>query len=193
MNQRKSARPFWMFLILIALFFVPIILAWVIFNRNSALPEGTTNHGALIQPPIAIAKVNLRNSKHKAIQPKLLRGRWVMMYIPATANCDQVCKKQLYYMRQIRVATGKNRNRVIRVITTVGDMKNSKELSTLLKKPFKGTLHLTINRRKKLALQQGYLYIIDPVGNVMMRFTPKANPSDILKDMQRLLRISQIG
>jgi len=192
MNQSRTSRPLWIFLILIILFVVPIFLAIFIFNRDAAISESTTNHGKLIKPPIQVTKLKLRNN-NKAIKPSLLRGRWVMLYIPATQTCDKVCQKELYYMRQIRIANGKNRNRILRVITTVGTMGNNKELHELLKNPYAGPLHLTMKPGKKLALDQGYLYIIDPIGNVMMRYSTKANPSDILKDMQRLLRISQIG
>jgi hypothetical protein len=144
-------------------------------------PGGQANYGELIAPrPLAGPPLDE------------LRGKWVLVSFDA-ALCDAYCEKKLYIMRQVRTAQHKDAGRVERlwVLTDAGT-------------PRAGLLGAIAGTRiaplKVGAALQGFpgnaidhIYLIDPLGNLMMRFPRDPDPSKLLKDLQRLLRLSQIG
>ena len=110
-----------------------------------------------------------------------------------TAACDAYCERKLYFMRQVRRAQGKNQARVER-LWVVSDAAPPR---AALLEAIEGT-HLA--RDAGLAAHfsaagaaSDHLYLVDPLGNLMMRVPREPDPSRILKDLQRLLRVSQIG
>jgi hypothetical protein len=121
-----------------------------------------------------------------------LRGKWVLVSFDAAA-CDAYCEKKLYFMRQVRSATHKDVRRVERLWVLTDAGKPRAELLASIE----GT---RITALKDAAALQGFpgnltdhIYVIDPLGNLMMRFPRDPDPSKLLKDLQRLLRLSQIG
>lgn len=158
----------------------------------------TTHHGQLITPPLDMAKLDLPNDQ------QLWRGHWLLMYVNPAQSCDKTCEKMLYNIRQIRTATGKNSDRVMRAIVTFAAKSPDPHLQQLLQTEFNGTLHLTPSRAvfvsllqgnpsEKLAMQQGSIYLVDPLGNIMMFYPLDADPMGIFKDLSRLLKLSHIG
>src|SRR5262249_1013953 len=124
-----------------------------------------------------------------------LHGKWWMVYI--TDQCDATCIKYLYYMRQIRQATGKNRDRVERALLMATSEKLSPELHQLLTKDYPGTQVFWAQphdlQKLRLAFKPGSLYLVDPLGNIMMYYSQNIAPKGILKDLEHLLKVSQIG
>lgn len=121
-----------------------------------------------------------------------LRGKWVLVTFDAAA-CDAYCEKKLYFMRQVRTATHKDATRVERLwILTDAGKPRPEVLSAI-----EGTRTTPYQDAPAAKDFPGnavdHLYIVDPLGNLMMRFPRDPDPSKILKDVQRLLRLSQIG
>jgi cytochrome oxidase Cu insertion factor (SCO1/SenC/PrrC family) len=120
-----------------------------------------------------------------------LRGKWVLVSFDAAA-CDAYCERKLYFMRQVRTAQHKNMGRVERLWVLTDAGKPRAELLAAIE----GT---RIAAQKDVAAKDfpgnlvDHIYIVDPIGNVMMRFPRDPDPSRLLKDLQRLLRLSQIG
>jgi hypothetical protein len=169
-------------LALLGLFFAaPFALASLAWWLDWA-PGTTSNYGELILPPRPLAGAPL----------EALRGKWVLVSFDA-GTCDAYCERKLYFMRQVRRAQGKNQDRVARLwVVTDGASPRAALLEAI-----EGT-HLA--RDAGLAAHfpaagapSDHLYVIDPLGNLMMRFPREPDPSRILKDLQRLLRVSQIG
>jgi hypothetical protein len=132
------------------------------------------NYGELLEPkPLALAPL------------QGLRGKWVLLSADASA-CAPACERKLYFMRQVRRAQGKNMDRVERlwIITDAG--KPRPELLAA----FEGT-HLGWVSDPPLVPE--HIYLVDPLGNLMMRFPRDPDPSRMLKDLQRLLKYSKIG
>ena len=119
-----------------------------------------------------------------------LSGKWVLVSFDAAA-CDAYCERKLYLMRQVRTAMHKEAGRVERlwVVTDVG-----KPRAGLLS-AIEGTriARLADSLRGFPGNTVDHIYVIDPLGNLMMRFPRDPDPSKMLKDVQRLLRLSQIG
>jgi hypothetical protein len=154
----------------------PLVLGWAAwyFELWTGSPG---NYGELIAPrPLSGAPF------------EELRGKWLLVTFD-TAACGPDCEKKLYYMRQVRTAQGKERGRVERVwIITDAGMPRRELLAAI-----EGT-------RVAKAQPEGFpgdpvehVYVVDPLGNLMMRFPPDPDPSRMLKDLKRLLRYSRIG
>ncbi len=195
-------RPVLTVAIIFLLFFGPLVAAWILYESGKTIGEGTTNHGQLIQPPRNLYDLNLTDTDGIALQQPFHR-HWVLLYVTPN-TCNQDCQKDLYYMRQIWIAVNKNSYRVQRAILTFVGNTSDVHLSQLLQTDFKGTQHVIADKQQfakvmaglpstDLALNSGYLYLVDPLGNIMMAYAPGTNPSGILKDLEKLLRISQIG
>lgn len=179
------------------IFCIPLLAAWFAYSNGFFLSGRTTNHGTLLIPPINIQTLALQDRENQQVAQKL-RGKWWLLYLTAEP-LDAASQRNLYYMRQIRQATGKNRDRVARAIVTVQDSTNAYQQ---LARQFPGTGFFIISPEKiagleiatkKLALARGSLYLVDPLGNIMMSYALDAPPKGILKDLERLLKVSQIG
>ena len=169
-------------LALLGLFFcAPFALAWLAWWLDWA-PGSTANYGELVTPPRPLAAAPLQ----------ALRGKWVLVTFDEAA-CDAYCERKLYYLRQVRRAQGRNQGRVERlwVITDAAQPRAA------LLGAIEGT-RLARDAALPAAFAapgaaRDHIYLVDPLGNLMMRFPRDPDPSLILKDLQRLLRVSQIG
>lgn len=203
-NQNQFKKPsIYVLILLFLIFIIPVILAWIFYDEGDKIAHDTTNRGALIQPPKDMSQFSLQTSQGQSFDQKAIRGKWLMLYVLPT-RCDDTCNKNLFYMRQIRTATGKESDRVQRVLLTFTSNKKDPALDQKLTTDYAGTLWVVATPKQfqqvmgqspatTLAMTQGYLYLVDPLGNIMMGYSVDAKPSDIFKDLQKLLRVSQIG
>ena len=154
----------------------PLALAWMAwhFGWGTGKPG---NYGELIAPR------TLQEPEFQA-----LRGRWVFVSFDAAA-CDAYCERKLYFMRQVRTAQGKDRSRIERlwVITDRGSPRAE------LLAAIEGTRISRAAPAEFPGRVVDHIYLVDPLGNLMMRFPRDPDPSKMLKDVQRLLKYSQVG
>jgi hypothetical protein len=112
-----------------------------------------------------------------------LRGKWVLVTFDAAA-CDAYCEKKLYFMRQVRRAQGKDMDRVERLWALTDGASPRPELLAAIE----GT---RIENLKPFDERSAdHIYLVDPMGNLMMRFPRDPDPSKMVKDLQRLLKYS---
>jgi cytochrome oxidase Cu insertion factor (SCO1/SenC/PrrC family) len=168
-------------------------------NHTDVVEErGTSNYGELIQPPRPIADLPLIDPLNDAADYKL-HGKWNLVYV--TDVCEQVCRDNLYRMRQIHVGTDKYSLRVQRVLfmknQTAEQLKQDLEeyAGQRVVAPENKETFLTLFTLNKddQPLMKNRLYIVDPMGNLMMSYAPDAPPNGILKDIKKLLKASRIG
>lgn len=155
----------------------PFVLGWAAWYFGWA--TGTSgNYGELLEPrPVSTAEL------------QALRGRWVLVSFDAAA-CDANCEKKLYYMRQVRKAQGKDQARIERLwVVTDGGAPRAELLAAI-----EGTRLVRTDPGGGFPGQrEDHIYLIDPLGNLMMRFPRDPDPSKMLKDLQRLLKYSSTG
>ncbi len=181
---------------LIILFIAPIFLAWFCYAHTNFLPRKTTNNGQLVTPPVSISELQIFDSDN-ALQRnpfQIYKGKWLLLFL-SSGNCGVSCQKQLFYLRQIQLALGKDVNRLQRVILTDRATPVDPSLESLLRGPFAGTSHWLINRLEwnRIISRQAVIYLVDPMGNIMMTYSTNSNAEAIHKDLQHLLRVSKIG
>jgi hypothetical protein len=162
-------------------FALPVVLGWIAY-LTGWVPGTTSNYGTLL-PPRPLDAQSL----------EVLRGKWVLVQLDGAA-CDARCEKKLYYMRQVRRAQGGNMNRVERlwIITDSGAVR-SELLATI-----EGTR--VARGEKGLAAAfpadgsaSEHIYLVDPLGNLMLRFPRDPDPAKMVKDLARLLKYSGFG
>ena len=188
-NARASRWP----LVWVAVIsFAPFVLAYVTFYLWA--PEGRMNYGELIEPARPLPDAPLTRADGQPFRFSALKGKWVFM-VAAAGACDEPCQRALYHMRQVRRAQGKNMDRIERVWLITDDA----PLDPALVGALEGTYLVRAARREVLrdpALagdRTAQIYLVDPLGNVMLRFPRNADPSRILRDINRLLKVSRIG
>lgn len=142
-------------------------------------PATTSNYGELI-PPREVPGAPLA----------ALRGKWVLVSFDA-AGCDGYCERKLYFMRQVRRAQGKEMGRVERlwVITDAPDPRPELLAAIEGTRIFRNSAFSTAFPGNPA----DHIYLIDPLGNLMLRFPREPDPSKMIGDLQRLLKFSWIG
>jgi cytochrome oxidase Cu insertion factor (SCO1/SenC/PrrC family) len=154
-------------------------------------PAGRVNYGELVEPrPLPV--VRLERLDGRAFSLGELRGKWVMLHVDAP-ECGAPCQAKLFNMRQSRLAQGNNAERIERVWLVAGGGVLPPELARL----YEGMVLARAAPELVAALPgtdaRGQVYLIDPRGNLMLRFPADADPKRMIKDLQRLLKYSGIG
>ena len=173
----------------------PLLLSYLTYYVIK--PAGRTNYGDLIDPrdhPIPQLGSTTLDGKPAGLEQ--FKGQWVMLNVD-NGDCQQACRDQLVQMRQLRLMTGKDRERVERVWLIT----DATPLDTMLMRVVEGTHFLRVPLdavAKWLPVEQGgnaadHIYLIDPLGNLMMRFPKDADPAKVKKDIGKLLKASAIG
>lgn len=191
-------------ILLFLMFAAPILFAVYIFNTNDPDSYKTKNNGNLIRPAKELKNIELQfvadKKPYKLIDQQ---HQWLMVFVGA-GECGEECKRQLVIMRQTRLAQGGEFTRVNRLYVmldpqTEAFMKEVKEYHPGLA-IVNGTKAQTDNLITQLTLddkavvgKSNRIYIIDPIGNLMMYYEFDASASGIAKDLMRLLKASQMG
>lgn len=168
-------------------------IAAALFFYYLSPPEARMNHGDLL-PPTRLPAQPLALLSGEAFRFEQMKGKWLLLQIDA-GSCDARCREKLHAMRQIRLAQGKDMVRLERV-WLLSDA--SRPVPELLAE-YEGTLVVRAEGSGVLAAfpapadRAAHLYVVDPQGNLMMRFPEKPDPTRMIKDLQRLLRPSRIG
>ena len=183
----KSQRQL---LALLAIFLLPpsaAYVAWKYVGEHGV--AATTNNGQFISPA--------RPLQYDVLGEKAepLKGRWTYVVL-APQGCEKQCQDQLYLTRQLRIAIKKDFERVRRVV-----FEPSGALSEALKAEHQDLLALGALPEAYQAAFQGdkfnhageQIFLIDPLGNLMMYYDSSVNFRGMLKDLQKLLKISQVG
>lgn len=200
------------------LFIAPLALAFFAYYGLHWHPGGHVNHGELIQPPRPIPALSLPPVAAPAgVSSKaatdLFKGKWTLLY-RGPGLCTATCRAELYDTRQVRAALREN-DRVQRVFVAEGDCCDMDFLRT--QHPDLITVRATREAAPLLALlEEGSrgggaaapsgaaggagagrpadgIFLVDPLGNLMMWYPPGAPPKGILEDLKRLLGLSHVG
>jgi hypothetical protein len=178
-------------------FVILIGLAWpatkTLITYNYWQPQGAMNYGDVISAR-PLSDPPLRHLDQSAFKLSELRGKWILLQLDQ-ADCAAACQAKLYDMRQVRFAQGSAMERVERVWLILDEA----PLETLLMREYDGTRMLRAAGSPLLAEfppadgARDHIYLIDPLGKLILRFPKNADPRKMHKDMARLLKESRIG
>jgi cytochrome oxidase Cu insertion factor (SCO1/SenC/PrrC family) len=198
---------------------LPIGLAtWYFGAIVNQASFSTTNKGRLVQPVLDVTALQLRESSGApaylpfeelvaGISPEDYKPRpWQLLYLGAP-ECDALCVDRLYFLRQLHTRLGREADRVERVYVQVAAMPGPLPEATASilaeQHPDMKQLHAESSSLQQVlaptvpagedAIGNHYIYVVDPVGNVMLYFTPDNTPEEILSDLDKLLDQSSLG
>jgi hypothetical protein len=183
-------------LVVLAICIAPVLASYLAYYAFP--PSGRTNYGELVQPQRPVPALALRNLDGTPFDLQVLRGNWIMVTADRGA-CTAACESNLWNMRQVRTATGKERDRIARLFLVLDD----EAPQTRLLREFEGTRVVRARPQEVAAFLvlpedaaaklEDHVWLIDPLGNLMLRWPPAADPGRMKKDLDRLLRASRIG
>jgi hypothetical protein len=166
-----------------AFFLLPVAASWLIWWLDLA-PGAAANYGTLLPPQ----KVALPS-------PGELKGKWVLVQFDGGA-CAEACERKLYLMRQVRRATGREMQRVARLWLLTDNVQPSAKLLEAIEGTViapRGGIDAANGAFPAESSVTDHVYLVDPLGNLMMRFPRDPEPARVIKDLQRLLRASSFG
>ena len=187
-NQSKGRLS----LIGIALmFFVPIFLSWyLVFFSDYKDGIKTVNNGELVSPIVNLGSINMRSFSDDKVYSH--DRTWILAFL-IKDECKDLCQEKLYQIRQIRLALGKDQDKLERLV-----LAKAKLDWDSYKNKYPGQKYIDISMTKfesiinvfksNPELKGNSIYLIDPYGNLMMQYKNGAEPTGIIKDIERLIR-----
>jgi hypothetical protein len=193
-DARRTARGRLKMLLVMLVCAAPVIASY--FTYYVVRPEGRRNYGTLIDPQRPLPPVQGVSLGGKAVALASLRGQWLLISVAGSA-CDPQCEKHLYLQRQLREGLGKDKDRLDWVWLVPDQQPVRAELAPALAQATvlrvdAQTLDEWLSPAAGQQLQD-HLYVVDPLGNWMMRFPAGqdiATAPKIRRDLERLMRAS---
>lgn len=159
-------------------------------------PEGRSNYGTLILPTRSLPALALRTLDGAPVQAASLRGQWLLVVV-GPSNCDTACDKRLFMQRQLREMLGRERDRVDKLWLVTDDA----PLAPALRRAIEAPVSVNALRADRNAIAawlapaaghalEEHLYLVDPMGEWMMRMPADPEPARVKRDLERVLRAS---
>jgi hypothetical protein len=194
LEERRTRIGRWKMIALMLICAAPVVASY--FTYYVVRPDGRRNFGELITPQRALPDRLVTGLDGKSVNLRELKGQWLLVAVGG-GQCAASCVQQLYLQRQLRESLGKERDRLDRVWLVTDEQPVPAELSaglqgaTVLRMP-QSELARWLEPAAGQALED-HLYVVDPLGNWMMRFPAHLDLPTAAKakrDLERLLRAS---
>lgn len=178
-------------LLILALFVLPVLVAAGLYAFGWK-PDRTMNTGQLIQPAFQLPE--LTGTDGTPLPAEALRGKWLLL-VTGDGPCDAACADLLEQMRSVHIALNKERDRVRRAWVNPAAGSDPALRGIELRFP-----DLLVARPAATGWAAAFgsrpghhLYVVDPMGNVILRYAERADPRGVRRDLERLLKYSWIG
>jgi hypothetical protein len=194
-NQQRKNR-----ITILALFGMSIIPFGIAWYLSTLPPTKTTNNGELVIPVVSTEKAEFVGfDEFSQANLNELTGHWLVVNVIPGLDCKQICLDAMYKSKQLHLMLGKDLTRVRRVVLLLrdSDKKQAEKWwvndTRLLRIKARNSLSTKLMQIAKGQLADGTLFLIDPLGNIMMQYQSGFDPYKVEKDLKKLLNVSQIG
>ncbi len=190
-QKNPSRLTLWLVLAICAAPIVAALVAYFLWQ-----PQSRNNYGSLIAPQRPLPALATTTLGGQAIDLRSLRGKWIMLSADYAA-CDRHCQQKLYALRQVRASTGDKQTRIERVWLVLDEQAVSPQV--LAEHPGLQVVRISAAQAQAfLPLPvtgsiQAPIYLVDPLGNLMLQWPAEADMKRMRKDLGRLLWASRIG
>ncbi len=192
MARPDTRRGRWKMLAVLLVCAAPVIASY--FTYYVIRPEGRRNYGELVDPQRPLPALAAVSPEGQRIELPALKGQWLLVSVAGGA-CDTVCQQHLYFQRQLRESLGREKDRLDRVWLVSDEAAIPSALNTALQG---ATVLRVAGLEQWLRPAEGHkladhVYVVDPIGNWMMRFPANmdaAGAAQAKRDLERLLRAS---
>jgi hypothetical protein len=195
LSSRRTASGRLKMLMVLAVCATPVVASY--FTYFVVKPQARTNYSELITPTREMPEtLEMRNLAGQPVPSSSLRGQWLLVVVAGGA-CDALCEKQLYFQRQLRETLGRDKDRVDK-LWLIPDAASPRPevLAAISSGQPTAVLHVDATALAKwLAASPGQqltdqIYLVDPMGQWMMRSPVNPDPGKLKRDLDRLLRAS---
>lgn len=187
--MKEKHTPRILLVVIAAMFLLPLLLAWFMYSGTIEYKPGTTrNYGQLVTPPLPLSWDEISGGE-------AFREHWVILHrVPDPCSSD--CISQISDLRQVHRASGRQQSRIL--IALLLDEPVADEFSAMLNQTYP-QFHLVTdptsglqNTMQKAAPWNGAVYLVDPLGNIMMAYPGGDDPNHLKQDLKRLLTWSKL-
>jgi hypothetical protein len=172
-------------------FFIPIFVSWyLVFFSDYKESIKTVNNGELISPIVNLGEINMLSFTDDKVYNQ--ERKWILVFL-VNEECNELCQENLYQIRQIRLAIGRDQDKLERLIIS-----STKLDWTSYRKDFPGQKFIDVSMSNfdkiintftsNQELKRNSIYLIDPYGNLMMQYKKGTKPNGIIKDIERLIK-----
>ncbi len=198
-SGKKQGRGIFELWMLMAVFGIPMLIGWLLYFNPGWLPDGRKNLGELVEPQRHWPEdLHLSTREGKGFGTANLMDFWTLVWVGGT-HCGDACVQGAYQMRQLRKALADNAPRVQRVLI----LRAPAEGLANLPEAFEGTEVVVLDDAQwaqvqpllfaESASEEGHRYVIDPLQNLMMHYSPEHTLENWLKDMTHLMKVNRWG
>lgn len=199
-------RPMWPLYLIVVICLAPVVFALLAYYVPALglRPEGHTNYGTLIQPQRPMPQASelpLTTRDGEPFDLASLKGQWLLITADSGA-CDEACVKKLFILRNSHASQGKNVERLTRVWFLTDDANIPEQVQEAYRgyhmlradpETLAAFLAPDASPAEREAALKEPMWIIDPLGNLMMEFPANADPISVRDDITKLLKASRIG
>jgi hypothetical protein len=196
-NQQNKNRL--IILLIFGMSIIPFAMAWILGGKASFI-EGKVNKGQLITPVVTTERTDLIGlDTFSANNIAELQGHWLIVNVIPGDNCNNSCLEAIHKTKQLQLMMNKDFTRIRRVVIVFKDIKPEtvnqwlQDDKVLLKVKPSEPLKQKLADIKGGNILDSMLFLMDPLGNLMMQYEPGFDPYKVKSDLMHLLRISQIG
>ena len=183
-------------LVLLALvFFGPVGLSfWMYYGAHFHTAKRVA-HGELLEPARPLAEASLGTPAGAPTNARFLRGKWSLLLVVG-GRCAEACAKDRATLRNVRLAMDRERDRVQRVLLGASPCCAATEVKAepdLIVAWVDSAAGRTLLEPFPAVAEAGRIYVVDPLGNLVMSYPAGSEPKGLIKDLEKLLRLSHIG
>ncbi len=206
-EQANQSR--WILVAFFLVFALPVLAAYLALYSGWWQKQGSTEHGQLLVPPVQLNTLKLRDASAQPLTAHFLQKRWWLIYHMPN-ECLATCENSLFLMNQLKTSLGPDNDRLnLAILFTQSNSTIAEKLQRLYPKftqmhgdasTLAQALTPFFKLPKALPQAEDHLYIMDPLGEIMLRYPTYSNPKEsilqgrgLLKDLQKLLKDSHIG
>ncbi len=194
-DDRRQLTGRWKLLAVMLVCAAPVIASYLAFYV--VRPEGRKNYGELIQPARPLPAVKALLLDGSGVPMQALQGQWLIVSVGGGA-CDEACEKRLYWQRQLRELMGRDKDRIERVWLVSDSVPVKAALASQVHAPLNDAQAVRIGPETLAAWlspeagarMEDHLYVVDPYGNLMLRWPANMDPNRAKRDIHNLLRAS---
>ena len=180
--DRRKGR--WQLILILLMVIGPMVLATFMYKLQFWVPESRSYHGELIGNGQTRADIGVQADQ----------DRWQLLVTAPTA-CANDCQQLVYLARQLQISLGRDASRASHALA--GAQPLSTEYEAKLKAEYpqlqRYSLDLSTFTRNAAAPGEAQLWIVDPHGNLVLRYDARVKGKDLLNDLRLLLKLSNIG
>ena len=196
-QQKPKRNPYTPWFVVLA-FVAPVVASYTLYFLGFS-PPAFSNKGELLDPIVDVKAFSLMDdARQLLVRDDITVHKWHMIIFTG-AECDEACNQALYNMRQINIAVGKHANRLRRLVVHLEQPDAA--FRALVSKEYPDARHAYASDKVIEAALQGVgadfrdneIYIMDPLGNIMLRFTREQSYKDLMHDLNKMFKVSQIG